>query len=752
MKKFQFKNKANIDKKTLYQYLIQVLLFLYVFFIPTFGENEGIFRYILYLNAIILTFLSIIFTFLYEKPKIYKETLLIPLFVVIGLVGTVYFSHEFRSWLSLCFLCISFYSLFLSFCIINDEKKVISIISLAIGCFCFVFIFYFRDKFTNLSSLASGSFRLGPPFDNANGVSSYAVICVATSLYLILFGRNKFKFLFIVPFLASVLVGISTGSRSFILFSFCFILILFLVKLRKKKILCLVSIATIIAFFILFLSLPALSFLKDRLINSFKTILGISDKADTSTINRVNYISYGFYMGSKNLLFGYGTQGFSLITGVNTYSHSNFAEVVCNFGILGLIVFYLPLVLLLLKAITNEKVNKTFIIAFILYYLLASLTNVIYYKKMYYLMLAFLFYLAFGSSIEPKSAFSNKKKLNICFLADSMGSGGAERVISSLSNEMSKMGHSVTILLVSSKDENSYYSLNDGVKLVSLVKNFNDKTSSFKRVLLMRKFYRMNNFDVVYAFLKHICIYNWISSIGFNFKTIVSERNDPNQYSKIEQFLVKRAFYAADKCVFQTEMAMEWYGDQIAQKSEIIFNPVHLMTKLRNNVRTKTIISVGRLEEQKNFEFLIDVFQSFSKKFPDYKYKIFGEGQLKDKLQDKINKLKMNHLIKLEGNDEYWHEHQYNAACFVLTSKFEGMPNALEEAACLGIPCVASNCNIGGPFELSKVLKNISLVNGYCINDYVTAIEASINSKNENINTDALQIKKIAERWLKLYE
>lgn len=744
------KFKSNPLKAILYLGVI-FSMFLYVFSIPTFGENTGFLRYIIYISLFLMTCFTFIYCFLYKKIKFPKLMLLVLGFVVFAFIGTAYYSKDYRGWISLVLLCISFYSLYLSFTIFKNKYFIISIISMAFGLFGLVFICYFRNEFIHFSSIISAKSRLGPPFDNANGVAAYAVVGLATSLYLVLFWKKKIRYLFILPFLISCLVGISTGSRSFLIIAVLFVLLFLYFALKKHKLIYLIALAITIVLFIVLLNLPFMQVIKDRIVAAFKTLLGIADKVDSSTLARENYIAYGFYLGSKNMLFGYGVGGFGLKSGLSTYSHSNFAEIICNFGIVGLILFYVPLIILLVKCFADRRVDKTFIISFVVYYIVVSFTNVLYYKKIYYLVLAFMFYISFYlPSLTTKRC---KKQLTVCFAVDSMGPGGAERVVSTIANELSKVGHKVNILIVASPNEDSFYQLDNSINVISIVKKYDKKVNPLKRILLLRSYYKNTKPDMVISFLKNVCIYNWIATNSFDFVTVVSERNNPNSYTKFEQFLLRRAFYASDKCVFQTNDAMGWYGEEIKTKSVIIYNPVNLNVDgiIKKEQRDRSIVYVGRLEEQKNVFFLIDVFEKFSIN-NNYILKIYGDGSLKEQIVKYIKNKNMDNKVLLMGNSTDWQNKEVNAGCFLLTSKFEGMPNALEEAACLGIPCVSSNCKIGGPFELSKILPNITLVDRFDVDLFCDAINESISKTNYDIDYNELTPANISQKWIKLYE
>ena len=289
-----------------------------------------------------------------------------------------------------------------------------------------------------------------------------------------------------------------------------------------------------------------------------------------------------------------------------------------------------------------------------------------------------------------------------------MGSGGAEKVISVLSNQMSLLGNEVYILGVAdTKVPNSFYKLNQNVKYDNLRYKSDKKINPFKRVFLLRKKIKDIKPDVVISFLPNANIYTWVSMIGLDIPHIVSERNNPyvDPKEKIMRLLKQLAFKFSNGCVFQTSEAKNFYPNCVRNKSTIIKNPIILNCEPSDDLsqKNKTILAVGRLTKQKNYKCLLNAFEMFNKSQNEsYLLKIYGDGPLKQELEAYCKSIGIQDRVIFAGNDTNWHEKEKNDAMYILSSDYEGMPNALAEAMTLGIPCISTDCPTGGSRDLIK--------------------------------------------------
>lgn len=366
--------------------------------------------------------------------------------------------------------------------------------------------------------------------------------------------------------------------------------------------------------------------------------------------------------------------------------------------------------------------------------------------------------------------------MNIIFVVNSMGKGGAERVITNLSTYLSKK-HNVSIISIYNVQVEyrldkkvNFYTLDENIYNIYDEQNEKNEQKStiikkikrfFQRIKKINQYKKDLNADIILTFMQKPSFLVLLSNILNKVPTIVSVRNDPKIEfkTKKDKTLMKLLYPKADGYVFQTKDAEEYFNDKIKGKSEIIPNPInpYFIEKSFEGERDKKIVSVGRLEYQKNQEMLIKAFSMLPKKYKDYKLIIYGEGRLRKQLEDLVKKLNIQERVLLPGNIEDVKEKIYRATMFVLSSRYEGMPNALMEAMALGLPVISTDCPCGGPRFLIQNNENGILVENENIKELENAMEkllenqdfASKLGENANKIADTLNPEKINNLWEK---
>lgn len=284
------------------------------------------------------------------------------------------------------------------------------------------------------------------------------------------------------------------------------------------------------------------------------------------------------------------------------------------------------------------------------------------------------------------------KKRKLLIVLGSLGRGGAEKVVSLIANDFSQRGWDVTIaLLLFNKVE---YELNKDIRIINLSKENMSRIKALPFWLMgIRKIVKESDPEVILSFAARINIITQLACSGLKKNIVVSERNDPymDGRSIFVDILTNILYPKAKSVVFQTNRAASYFSKNKRIRSSIIPNPVSVKC-YAGKTQPNKIVTVGRLEPQKNQQMLIKVFAEIVKKYPNAKLYIYGEGTLKDEFGSLIAKLNIQDKVILAGNVLNVHELISDAEIFILPSNYEGLSNALLEAMMMGLPCISTNC------------------------------------------------------------
>jgi GalNAc-alpha-(1->4)-GalNAc-alpha-(1->3)-diNAcBac-PP-undecaprenol alpha-1,4-N-acetyl-D-galactosaminyltransferase len=293
-----------------------------------------------------------------------------------------------------------------------------------------------------------------------------------------------------------------------------------------------------------------------------------------------------------------------------------------------------------------------------------------------------------------------------------MGNGGAERVMATIANNLCVENE---VQIVTMTDAESFYALDERVMITGLgqtmsrkniiIKLISASLGGLKACLALRKIVKREKIDVLVSFLgpaSFLAI--MLKLFGTKCRVIVSERCDPTARGKIYQFFQKRFFPKADVIVCQSKKVTEFFKEKHRAKTVVIPNPIaaSAIPPRFENKRRHTIVGVGRLDSQKNFEMLIRAFASLPESFSDYTLEIYGGGYLQEKLQSVINELGLQHKATLMGVKKNVMHYISDVALYVMSSDYEGFPNALAEAMATGLPVISTNFPTGVAADLIK--------------------------------------------------
>lgn len=341
------------------------------------------------------------------------------------------------------------------------------------------------------------------------------------------------------------------------------------------------------------------------------------------------------------------------------------------------------------------------------------------------------------------------QKGTLLFYINAIHEGGAERVILQLAKHFLQSGYK-SVLVTSFVDKNEY-PVPDGVERISIEETQIQQSRikrNISRIRALRKICKKYKPDAIISFMAEPNMRAILANVFRKTKVIVSVRNDPNrEYAgRLGRFVGKHILPKADGCVFQTYEAKAWFSKSLQKKSKVIFNDVDHVFFETQYVGGKDIVTLGRLSEQKNQKMLINAFAKVANGYENTNLLIYGIGPLEDELREHIKTLNMENRVVLMGITSESNKVLSEAGCFVLSSDYEGMPNALLEALAIGVPSISTDCPCGGPRMLIENKINGLLVP---IND-TDAMADALNYMLSN-PTRALEMGKTANKMSERY-
>lgn len=314
-------------------------------------------------------------------------------------------------------------------------------------------------------------------------------------------------------------------------------------------------------------------------------------------------------------------------------------------------------------------------------------------------------------------------------------SGGMERVLTEKANYLVGLGYDITIVSIEDSGREPFFVLDKKIKHIDLAIDFEkDYEKSFiikvfrykhKLNLLKRQIEFILNAES-YDFAISLCgkeINFWsklntsakkLAEIHFahDFKEqfIKARRSGLfwNIFGKILTIQFIKKTQKLDALVVLTkEDKSHWLktNNNVYQ----IYNPSSISTDCYPSLDGTHFIAVGRLDKQKGFDVLIDIWAKVYKQNPKLTLDIFGTGPLYCELHNQILRLGLQSVIKLRGATSNITQEYLKSTALIMTSRYEGFPLVLIEAQSCGLPTIALNCHYG-PSEIINDKKNGYLV------------------------------------------
>lgn len=361
-------------------------------------------------------------------------------------------------------------------------------------------------------------------------------------------------------------------------------------------------------------------------------------------------------------------------------------------------------------------------------------------------------------------------------IISSLSSGGAERVLTNMANYWADKKNEVSMITLDS-NVSDFYELHPDINRYALdvmdasASLLNAAKNNLIRIKKLRSAIREISPEVIISFMDVTNVLTILATRRLGLRVIISERSVPSHYPIEKAWLqLRRMTYSmADVVVAQTAQVAQWVEDNMkCQKVVVIPNPVskvevtnshvNLMDMIGTAKQAPTIVAMGRMNKEKGFDLLLKAFAMVTSLHPDWRLVIFGEGQERNNLTSLSKDMGVSDKVFMPGLVKNPAHLLKQADIFVMSSRFEGFPNALLEAMACGLPVISFDCP-GGPGEIIRDGIDGLLVKPEDVNAMANAMKRLIENKEERQRfgshatevCDRFSMDKIMRMWEVLF-
>jgi GalNAc-alpha-(1->4)-GalNAc-alpha-(1->3)-diNAcBac-PP-undecaprenol alpha-1,4-N-acetyl-D-galactosaminyltransferase len=311
--------------------------------------------------------------------------------------------------------------------------------------------------------------------------------------------------------------------------------------------------------------------------------------------------------------------------------------------------------------------------------------------------------------------------MRLALVIASLGTGGAERVMSLLANSWAERGDDVSLITLESHEHDAY-PLDARIKRIALGLVHDSGglaralTNNFRRIAALRRALRASRASVAVSFEETTNALVMVASLGLPMRRVLSERTDPlkHRIGRAWQILRRLTYPFADALVVQTARLLPWARAVTLgrTRAHVIPNPLRSMRVSRapdsDSAPARRIVALGRLWYEKGYDVLIRAFANVAAEFPLWTLTIIGEGPERESLTELARSLGVAERLSLPGWMATPEAELTQGAIFVMSSRYEGFSNATLEAMGLGLPVISTAC--GGSEEMITDGKNGMIV------------------------------------------
>ncbi len=360
--------------------------------------------------------------------------------------------------------------------------------------------------------------------------------------------------------------------------------------------------------------------------------------------------------------------------------------------------------------------------------------------------------------------------------------GGMERILTIKANYLAKQGYDVSFVTTCQAGKEPYFPIDKEIKLYDLGINYKEvfknksilyqkltyQWKKIKHKKLLKKLLLQLKADIVISPFEDEA--SFLSDIEDGSKKIIETHTTilkrlqlgrKGLLRYIDSWRTKQdksCIKGFDHFVVLTEEDKKLWGD-LPCPVQVIPNPLTFSSEQVSSLEQKEVVALGRLNVEKHFEALIDIWAEVAKEFPDWHLSIYGEGPCREALEQQISKLDLEDSITLQGATKEVPQKLQESSIFVMTSRFEGFPLVMLEAQTMGLPSIAFACPCG-PSDIITDNKDGFLIE---LDDNKTFVEQlKLLISNESLRKEMglrakeaskrYEIEQVMKQWTRLFE
>ena len=319
-----------------------------------------------------------------------------------------------------------------------------------------------------------------------------------------------------------------------------------------------------------------------------------------------------------------------------------------------------------------------------------------------------------------------KNNKNLIFFMPFIGGGGVEKNLFIIANYLATKINKINLCTLSINKKNKF---NNKIKFLipkkDIYGNLNIRLKYLVCLFILFKFLIRNKNSVVFAFQANI--YCVILCKLLNVKVIVRSNSSPLgwYHNFLKKIIYKKIISWADKVVVNSIEFKKQMDKEFNIKSKCILNPLNSKFIIKESLKGKSdiffktkkktlkLINLGRYTDQKNQIIILKAAQIL-KRHINFKLLILGRGSEKNNMKNFIEDNSLKNFVKLKDFIDNPFRLIKESDIFILSSKYEGLPNVLLEAACLKRLIISTKCPTGPKEILSNGKGGIF----FKINDY----------------------------------